>query len=44
MHPDVSTDEDATDDAIALNAAYTALMVSHTVRLLQLAVITLTDM
>lgn len=27
MHPDVSTDEDATVDAIALNAAYTALVV-----------------
>ena len=28
MHPDVSADDDATEDAIALNAAYTALMVS----------------
>lgn len=29
MHPDVSTDEDATVDAIALNAAYTALVEGH---------------
>lgn len=28
MHPDVSMDDDATTDAAALNAAYTALMVS----------------
>lgn len=28
MHPDVSTDDGATTDAVALNAAYTALMVS----------------
>lgn len=28
MHPDISTDDDATTDAAALNAAYTALMVS----------------
>lgn len=28
-HPDISTDEDATGDAITLNAAYTALMESH---------------
>ena len=28
MHPDISTDEDATSDAVALNAAYAALMVS----------------
>ena len=28
MHPDVSMDGDATTDAAALNAAYTALMVS----------------
>ncbi len=27
MHPDVSADDDATEDAVALNAAYTALMV-----------------
>lgn len=27
MHPDISTDEDATSDAVALNAAYAALMV-----------------
>lgn len=30
MHPDVSTDGDATTDAAALIAAYTALMVSTT--------------
>lgn len=29
MHPDVSADDDATEDAIALNAAYTALMEAH---------------
>lgn len=28
MHPDISTDGDATTDAAALIAAYTALMVS----------------
>lgn len=28
MHPDISTDDGATTDAAALNAAYTALMVS----------------
>ena len=27
MHPDISSDEDATSDAVALNAAYAALMV-----------------
>ncbi len=27
MHPDVSADDDATEDVVALNAAYTALMV-----------------
>ncbi|DBB11683.1 TPA: hypothetical protein ACH3X3_007064 [Trebouxia sp. C0006] len=29
MHPDVSADDDATEDAVALNAAYTALMEQH---------------
>ena len=36
MHPDVSADDDATEDAIALNAAYTALMVSFCQKLVLL--------
>ena len=44
MHPDISSDSDATNDAVALNAAYAALMVQSSRPLVSKHVAFLLDM